>query len=327
MRQAVTQPVLPVFSDLHVRAENLRITMGVVASMRAEAQALGVREIGFLGDWWHRRGLLPVVVLNAIVDELDRWAQQGLTLIMIPGNHDQEDHVHGRNALEVFRSHPACRLYDKPTLDQHGLWVPFRELDEVRRILKHFGPQPRLLWHGPVLGSLMNDTCLSESGLRQEEFETYGLAVFGHHHKRQKVGKNAYYAGSPFETRADERNQAKGFAVLRGLTLEYQNRVWGPQHRTVTGESAEHVEVALQGASSSDIVRVRVPEQDVERVSKMLHGRFADLVVTPVEVRGANVRPLVGEAFSISDHARRYVREKAPERETELMRVFEELTA
>jgi hypothetical protein len=41
---------------------------------------------GATGDWWDKRGDLPVVPLNEVLRELARWTQP---LLLLPGNHDQ----------------------------------------------------------------------------------------------------------------------------------------------------------------------------------------------------------------------------------------------
>jgi hypothetical protein len=319
---------LPVFSDLHMRPETLATTIGVVRAMRAEAQAMGVREVGFTGDWYHVRGLMPVTLENEVADELGEWARAGLRLLFIPGNHDQVN-VGGRHAFEVFRTHPAVALYDRPTVDRWGLWVPYiHDLDEVRKVLdEHRGRVPRLFWHGAILGAAMNDHVLAERGLAPGELDGFPLVVLGHFHKRQCFGQ-IYYVGSPWETRSDESRQAKGFAVVRGLQLTYETREWGPRFHRVEGTNAFDVIAALGAARPEDTVRVVVPEAEVEAVSKALAGRYADYTVTPQRVEVASVRALPGQAFTLRQHAERLVAERHGDLDSvALMRAFTEFTS
>ena len=53
--------------------------------MSAEAGARGAGVL-FLGDFWDRRGALPVSPLNAALQELRGW---GHPTLMLVGNHDQ----------------------------------------------------------------------------------------------------------------------------------------------------------------------------------------------------------------------------------------------
>ncbi len=325
-RAPVIEDVLPLFSDLHVRAENATTTLGVMAAMRQVTYEFKCSEVGFLGDFFHVRGLMPVLLQNAVIDELDRWAAAGLRLIMIPGNHDQVD-VIGRSALEALRSHPAVKLYERPTVDRWGLWVPYmHDLEGVRKALASERPQRRLFWHGPVLGAAMNDHVLAERGLELADFEGFDLVAVGHFHKRQSFG-HVHYVGSPWETRADEAGQPKGYAVVRGTQLEYRDTAWGPQHRSVMGAATYDVIAALVDAKPQDRVRVTVPEDQVEAVSKALAGRFADYVVSPVRAEVSGARALPGQHLSLRQHAERLVADRGGDLDrVALMRAFEEYT-
>jgi hypothetical protein len=44
------------------------------------------------GDFWDRRGDLPVVPLNKVQQELSSWQ---VPLLLLPGNHDQVQLKHG----------------------------------------------------------------------------------------------------------------------------------------------------------------------------------------------------------------------------------------
>ncbi len=280
---------------------------------------MGAYEVAFLGDFYHVRGLMPVRLQNAISDELDRWAVDGLVMLMLPGNHDQVD-VQGRHALEVFRSHPAVTLYEKPAIDRWGLWIPYmHDLDLVRQWIKHglsrllaAGQEPVLFWHGAMLGAAMNDKRLADRGLDAAELEGFKLACLGHFHMRQKFGV-AHYIGSPWETRADEAGQPKGFAVLRDGALTFHDRVWGGRHVSTTGNDAASVIATLVNTGINDVVRVSVPESEVESVSKALAGRFKDYSVTPIRALSTSTRELPSRPMSIREHAERYVTERAGE--------------
>ncbi len=318
--------VLPVFSDLHVQASTAKVSLGVMAHMRAEAQALGVTEVGFNGDFYHVRGLLPVTLQNAVVDELNRWWDAGITLVAIPGNHDQVD-VAGRHALEALRTHPAVRLYDIPTLDHWGLWIPYRhDLDEVRTALKEYqGQTKRVFWHGSVIGAKMNDHIRADRGLSPEDFAGYELAVLGHFHLRQSYGV-AHYVGSPWETRSDEAGQPKGYAVVEGSQIRYVDRVWGPRHLKIEVDSAAAAKSAIASAQPGDIVRVVAPEGEVAKVSKALAGRSLEVSVSPARAEVSSSRALPSGPMSLHDHARRFVDERAGDLpKDQLLKAFEEI--
>jgi len=74
-----------VFSDLHLSAKSAPTCEQVLARVHEEALR---RDAGvlFLGDFWDKRGDLPVEPLNKVIVALQQWTQP---LIMLTGNHDQ----------------------------------------------------------------------------------------------------------------------------------------------------------------------------------------------------------------------------------------------
>lgn len=333
------QPVVPstpgpllLTSDLHLREESLPTCMRVLDGVLEEVELLRARgvqinDVGFLGDWYHLRGLIPVRVQNPVVDFLDRSHSARVRWRILPGNHDQVD-VQGRHALEVFRSHPAVLLYEQPVVDQYGLWIPYRpDLEEVRAILRAH-PEPRLVfWHGSILGAKMNDTRQSDHGLTPADFAGRELVLLGHYHRRQQYG-HCHYVGSPWETRADERGDPKGFALLEmsPLRLTFHDRQWGARHRVLEAESSQEAQQLLAQAGPGDRVRVTVPEAEVEAVSRALAGRFNDLVVTPRRAE-VGARALPGQGLTLRQHAERYVAERAGDLDASLlMTTFSQLT-
>lgn len=322
----VRASVLPVFSDLHLRPDSAKVALPIVARMREEALALGVTEVAFTGDFYHVRGLVPVVLQNALVDELDNWAAAHLTLTVIPGNHDQVDVV-GRHALEVFRTHPAVRLYSRPTRDAWGLWIPYtRDFERVRALVKaERGP---VLWHGPMLNAMMNDRQASKEGLLAEDFAHCAVAVLGHFHKRQSF-QNVHYVGSPWQTRSDEAGQPKGYALLDPAKgeLRYVDRNWGPRYASVECATPEEALAELGAYGPDDVVRVAVPEKFVEELSKQLSQRFADFSVRPVRAEAQLRAPATKQAVTIRDYAQAYAEKHtdSPERAAEAMGAFDAL--
>jgi DNA repair exonuclease SbcCD nuclease subunit len=325
---------LPLFSDLHVRADNTETTIGIVRAMREEAIALGARTVGFLGDFYHVRGLMPVTLQNAVVDELDAWARAGLKLIVLTGNHDQVD-VSGRHALEVFRAHPAVVLHERPTVDEWGLWIPYmHDLDDVRRVLDQHRTHAECpgawtgvaFWHGPMIGAAMNDRTFADRGLSIEDFRGYALAALGHFHKRQSFG-HVSYVGSPWETRADEGGQAKGYAILdyAATRLVHVDRAWGPKHVVVQADSAADALAQLAGVGAEARVRVSVPEAAIDAINKALAGKVADFVVSPSAVAVTSARALPNARLTLREHAERLVDERAGEMDkAHLLRAYEE---
>lgn len=214
------------FSDLHLRAESMSVVREVFTQLLKEAHKNGAGTIGFLGDFYHLRYAVPVEVQNMVATWLEEIHGSGLQIILLPGNHDQVDEM-GTNALEVFDGWPHVTVHTEPCLDEWGAWLPYRKPSFVPQILDDLRkarstPQP-LFAHLGVSGAMMNNLKADNHGISSGQFEGFERVMLGHYHKQQDLGGGLiHYIGSPYQTRADEWGQAKGFAL------------WDAQERTFT---------------------------------------------------------------------------------------------
>ena len=318
------------FSDLHLREESADICLNVLRGIRAEAVARGIVEIGFLGDFWHVRYVVPVRLLNMVKDEFHAWGRAGLRLHCLVGNHDQVD-VNGRNALEVFDTFDHVSVYTQPCVNEWGLWIPYRVNEgDVREALAHgqMAKAEVIFAHLPLRGALMNSLIENTDGLEPEMFDGFRRVFLGHYHKRQALGRKltCQYIGSPWQTRADEAGQEKGFAIWDGEDLELIDRVWGPQYRRFELMPGDRVELDVR---PEDRVRVKVAnETEAARVAAELARQgIRNAIVEPAAVNGTVPRLALGAGASFEAYARAYVNAEHKELEpATLMRVFEELT-
>ncbi|GFR43834.1 hypothetical protein Agub_g4955, partial [Astrephomene gubernaculifera] len=125
-QQTVRQWV--VFSDLHVREGSLETCLEVLRAVRQEADSRGAGVI-FLGDFWDRRGALPVEPLNQVLQEMSSWT---CPVLMLVGNHDQVDlggRQHGLTPLEL--ACPHVHVVEEPTRWRGALWLPYRRDTEL----------------------------------------------------------------------------------------------------------------------------------------------------------------------------------------------------
>jgi hypothetical protein len=86
------------------------------------------------GDFWDRRGDLPVAPLNAVVAELQRW--RGTPLLLLPGNHDQVDlggEVHSLAPLAAAAAASPAHVFTRPALWRGALWLPYRRREAELR--------------------------------------------------------------------------------------------------------------------------------------------------------------------------------------------------
>ena len=325
-----------VFADLHLREETERTVFEQVLPGILEAAKVDPdQRIAFLGDWWHVRYRVPIRLQNRVAEWLRECQRSGVRLIMLPGNHDQVD-VAGENALEVFSDLDHVQVYSQPTWDRFGFWVPYRKRHEdISQALAM--PEPdsvankwRVLWmHHGVRGADMNDRFEDTQGLPRGWF-SHWLVFCGHYHKRQTVG-TVTYVGSPYQTRADESGQDKGYAIWNPETqvMQYMDCHWGKRYHRFRVEPGQSLDLSQVG--QGDEVRVTAaPGVDLGVLTKALDAVSGSVVVMP-EVEVPQARLQVGPGASLGEYAYEYAKRhtlecndgKSLER---LMQVYQELT-
>ncbi|GJD12422.1 hypothetical protein Gasu2_65070 [Galdieria sulphuraria] len=207
------------FSDLHLRKDNLETCIQVLKQVHQVAYERNAGVL-FLGDFWDRRGSLPVEPLNAAIEELQRWQQP---LIMIPGNHDQVSYdgtVHSLLPIMVSLKHPAALVIDQPSIFLDALWIPFiREDDLFTKVISSVSP----LWsqidavfcHTDIQGAqwIRNESHSSfncTKGVLPDCFPSHVAVYSGHFHKPQQIpNTHIRYVGSPYQVSAMESGQQK----------------------------------------------------------------------------------------------------------------------
>lgn len=302
------------FSDLHLRPETEEVCFQVLEEVRKEAILHKVDAIGFLGDWWHLRYQVPVYLLNRVAEWVELTSNV-CDLIMLPGNHDQID-LMGENALQVFEAHGA-RVYSEPITDDWGSWMPYRkDASVVATHLKNLDHHI-LFAHLPVLGALMNNKMEDKDGLSSHHFDGFSRVLLGHYHKQQDfLNGKITYIGSPWQTRADEYGQKKGFAIWDATTglLHRLDRHFGKHYHRFEAANAMTLKQQILEANPApeDILTVVMPTKgDLDAGLKLIHkmgyqhinGNATDLTVP---------QPRFGfqKGASINEYAALWAKEK-----------------
>lgn len=311
------------FSDLHLKPESADVCFAVLKDIRES----GHKRVGFLGDFWHMRYHVPVFLLNRLYEEFTRWEEEGIEFDVIPGNHDQIDVV-GRNALEIFEVFPNVRVYTEPEINDGILWLPYRkDPNEVKEALTWARKEgvKVVFAHVPILGALQNNNHADDSGLPVGTFKGFRSVVCGHYHKRQVLGGRAVaYLGSPYQTRADEYGQPKGWALWSlEKGLQFVDRVYGKRYHRFEDPQPGF----LSGVSDGDVVKVVASTDAAAQVVRSEAAmRDVDLVLDAI-VEENTIVPRAGlsKGSSMYEYASAYVNEHAPKEAESLLKVFEEI--
>ena len=246
--------------------------------------------------------------------------------------------MQGRNALEVFDDLHGVMVVTKPMWSTHGLWVPYRaRREDVQAALATpwpdgpvvHGVRPNTLFiHHGVQGAFQNNAMVDTDGLPLDMFAPFKHVLCGHYHKRQTLGGKVHYVGSPWQTKADEAGQSKGYAIWDGKRLEYVDTQWGPRHYKLIVESPEQV-IDTSFMRPQDKLKVEIRHAGVD--TGALASRLAAVGIAPViEHNIEHQHELrLGTANSLEEYAGRYVSAFATERALEparLMSVFQKIT-
>lgn len=324
-----------IFSDLHLRNDATKDTSTLVLGtilpeILKEARIRGEKRIACLGDVLHFRYKVSASLFNNLRDWCLDVVADGTELIFLPGNHDQYD-ITGRNALEPLASIPGVQVHTHASYDKthNELWVPYRRsTDAILKMLEDlkFERPPVCYTHLGFRGAFRNDGIRSEDGIPLDQFQRYRWVISGHYHRPYTI-ENVVYVGSPYQTRADESDQAKGFIILNGESLEFVERQWGKRYHRI--ELAKGESLDLSQVAPGDDVRVKTATGvDPQAIGRQLESAgIGRHTVTP-EVVATEQRLKVEGRAGLDDYAKAYVdlcREKLDR--DRLMEVYREVVS
>ena len=185
-----------------------------------------------LGDMTDDRSYIPIPALDAVIEGLEPFPQHELNIKLI-GNHEQYLRDTTLHIGRVFKS--KFVVVDKTDVfeaaDTLVACAAFPASDAAANdFLSKTAYQYRnydrrvVLGHFQVIGCQMNSG-LSLLGVSREALNPYSMALLGHVHKPQVLGRSTYYVGSPFQQNFGEKNEQKRVGVLDLDTLELE---WVP---------------------------------------------------------------------------------------------------
>ncbi len=302
-----------VFADLHLKEDSEKTVFEqVFPGIFHAASHDPDKTIAFLGDFWHTRYRIPVHLQNKVAEFLRALQKSGIAFIMLPGNHDQID-VEGENALEVFADYPNVYVYTEPTIDEYGLWIPYRKrpediLEALTEGKKNLGEVKPILWmHHGIQGAKMNNNLFNSHGLPVEHFQNW-LVFCGHYHIRQTLG-TIRYVGSPYQTKADEAGQDKGYGIWNPKTFnfEYVTMDWGKRYHNLGKVDVASLDMS-QFKPGDEIRAVAAAGTDATQLGRILEKSGGQVLVTP-ELAEQTARLQVGGQAGLADYAMEYVKE------------------
>lgn len=218
-----------IFSDLHLGLKQDSVVWHEIAlkwcdEFVKELKKRNIKDIIFLGDFFHHRNTISVNTLHVANDFLNKLSKFNLHMIL--GNHDlyyaNNPTISGVN---LFKNKDNIIVYDKPTK------VKFGDKDVV---FCGWGYDPLefnadiLFTHAEINVFKFNkllDAC--ESDLKCSDLlKNYNLVYSGHFHMRQEKqwanNKSIIYVGNPYSMDFSDEDIDKGFNILNVDTLKSQ---------------------------------------------------------------------------------------------------------
>ena len=206
------------FSDLHVCGKTIDRALVLLDRVRETALHYQCSVI-CLGDFWDQRAALAVRHLDLIQREFEKWGQQGVELIIVPGNHDQVSLDGSVNAVRIFDGFEHITVATEPYADPINklAFIPWRE--EANKQAAAFEMLPGEGWtvfaHAEIESAIANSGKAATGRVKTALIEAHARACYvGHYHKRQQLGDRTWYIGSPFEMNFGERDEPHGIAIV-----------------------------------------------------------------------------------------------------------------
>lgn len=334
-----------IFADLHLSEDSAgTVFQKVLPGLREAALIDRDRTIVCLGDFWHVRYKIPVALQNQVVEWLRSLQRENISLIFLPGNHDQINGS-GEHALEVFADFPLVTVHSKPGWDAHGLWIPYRKRPEDFLEALTLPPPPhwqdqhgimrplRVLWtHHGIRGAEKARKVFDSDGVDADILFPFRLVICGHYHKRQAVRHTVVYVGSPYQVTAAEAGEVKGYARYSAQTDEllWIDTVWGKRYHEVDLAELNARDVAqaqLRMFSPGDEVRIHGggTRESQELIQSLVPSGAH--CVAEVVTEAPPVRLDVGPTPTLESYARAYAAKtlSCPESVEEAMAFYREI--
>lgn len=300
----------------------LRDQMTTLYAIGREAVSRGVTHLAIVGDVFHRRGAVPTEARQVFYNWLVWSREQGITVAISTGNHDQLDKLGQVHSLYDLKD--ACMVVDTTLRTEFGgadvVFFPYMESkDDILHCLEEGkgleddGKPDLFLGHIGIEGAYVGPVeykIKSPITWKHLKAERFRWVLLGHYHKPQQIGKNGFYIGSPYQINRGERGEQKRWLLYDTETKKLTSiRTGAKEFKVITsselisGEMSQHYydvlldsfahpdEVATAAAKYSCKLIKSKPKSEVESRIKLHEGMTDDqLLKAYVFYKDANIK-------------------------------------
>lgn len=254
------------FSDLHAHPfkpyshtletginNRLQDAINCIKQIQQHAAGVNADLILFGGDLFHVRRHVPTQAFNETFRALVNLSLTGIPIVMIHGNHDQEDRNGRIHSLYPFgsfatvidepgwhevrsRTGEACAIFGVPYVEEEA---QLHELLSVNKSPGHLSTV--FLGHFGINGATVGSGIVYRSKAEPSSDklpEVFDIGLLGHFHLHQTIAKNWYYIGAPLQHEWGDKGQKRGF-------LEIDVYPGGCKKQHITLNAPEFIEIEI----------------------------------------------------------------------------------
>lgn len=222
------KPLALFATDIHLHNDNGELVKFIFGQLADVCDKYGLSDLIIGGDLFTNRIGQPLDTLLVVGEVIDDMRERGITIHIIPGNHDKTDSSSKRSYLDVYRA-PNFKVYSQLRYLNIGnitfTFIPYFEeekwLKEFKRAQMRTGKNV-LITHMGFDGVVNNDGTKVVSDIKPSMFKEYDLVLIGHYHNSSKLAKNVFYTGSAYQNNYGETFQDKGcHLILSDATTKF----------------------------------------------------------------------------------------------------------
>jgi exonuclease SbcD len=240
------------------------------------AKSLGLKYIFHGGDLFHSRKSQSVDLQDWFTELLDLCSDNGITLIIIPGNHDKTSYRQIKSFLRAFKHNPGMILVETTASFDVGSntrvhMIPYFDDDLYVQMVdranreNQFGKRNILITHIGINGAMASaGKAIKSEQVTVDIFEAFDKVLVGHYHDYSKLkGGKIVYVGSTHQHNFGE-NKLKGATIVYDDLSLAQQSLGTPEYTVFDC----HVETF----DASDLAALKTIAVNDEKVRVILHG-------------------------------------------------------
>ena len=211
------KPLCIIFNDVHLKTGNEEAVLEAFNYMVTYANIEGIKRFIFAGDLFDSRSFQRLKVLNTFDEMLETLSSNGMTVDIIPGNHDKSVYKSYDSFLDVFTHYPAMKLWRGISdIEIDGVKItllPFFSDDMLIPMLEEHKGSDVLISHFEMAGSAHLGNVSKKTTINEKLLSKWDKTYLGHYHNHHEITDDIVHLPSFIQDSFGEDSN-KGFTVL-----------------------------------------------------------------------------------------------------------------